>query len=94
MSDTIDRETRYKQILEVLEGKELTAKEILKNSFKKINCPSLGSVRTTICQMNKKFEAQFDDRIIYPTDDKRAYMHKILGFDPFTMFPLLMKRRY
>ena len=28
MSDTIDRETRYKQILEVLEGKELTAKEI------------------------------------------------------------------
>lgn len=27
-NETVDRETRYKQILEVLEGKEMTAKEI------------------------------------------------------------------
>lgn len=27
-NETVDRETRYKQILEVLQGKELTAKEI------------------------------------------------------------------
>lgn len=27
-NETVDRETRYKQILEVLEGREMTAKEI------------------------------------------------------------------
>lgn len=52
----------------------ISAKDLLRHAFKKVNTPSISNVRTLICGINKKFKVEFGRKLIEISSDKTGYI--------------------